>query len=115
MIAKNGFSLKQVRRNSFVILIVLLLFVLSACENSKIDDDKLVKIYVENLIIEETHQNNPGMLKQKKDSLFNKFNTSKTAFENELNLIGNDRERWEKFFTKSKELLEDLRKSGAVN
>jgi len=105
----------QARRNNFVILIVLLLFVLFACENSKIDDDKLVKIYVENLIIEETHQNNPEVLKQQKDLLFKKFKTSKDEFESGLSSIGNDKDRWEKFFTKSKELLEDLRKSGAVN
>lgn len=107
--------MKQVRRNSFVILAVSLLFVLPACENSKIDDDKLVKIYVENLIIEETHQNNPEMLKQQKELLFKKFKTSKAEFESELSSIGNEKERWEKFFDKSKKLLEDFRKSGAVN
>ncbi len=115
MNAKNGFSLKQVKRNSFVILVVLLLVILSACEKSKIDDDMLVRIYVENLIIEETHQNNPEELKQQKELLFKKYKTSKAEFESELSSIGNDKERWEKFFDKSKKLLEDLRKSGAVN
>lgn len=107
--------MKQVKRNRSVIFIVVLLLVLSACEKSKIDDDKLVRIYVENLIIEETHQNNPEMLKQQKELLFKKFRTSKAEFESELSSIGNDKERWEKFFDKSKKLLEDLRKSGAVN
>lgn len=112
---KNGFSLKQAKRNSLTLLFALSLLILPACQKDGIDEDKLVRIYVENLIIEETHQDNPETLKQKKENLFKKFNTSKAKFENELSKLGSDRERWDSFFTKSRALLEDLHKSGAVN
>ncbi|KAF0152819.1 MAG: hypothetical protein FD143_747 [Ignavibacteria bacterium] len=79
------------------------------------DEDILVRIYVENLIIEETHRSNLEILKQEKLNLFKRFNSTKEKFETELTKIGLDKYKWESFFNKSRELLEDLRKSGAVN
>lgn len=115
MIVKNGFSLKQVKRNSLFILFVIVLLSTPSCQKEEMDEDKLVRVYVENLIIEETYLSNPDSLKIKKEILHNKFSTTKDKFESELAKLGSDREKWERFFNKSRTLLEDLRKSGAIN
>lgn len=115
MTVKKGFSLKQVKRNNIIILFVVLLFTLLSCQKGKMDEDKLVRIYVENLIIEETYISNPDSLIIKKEILYKKFNTTKENFEKELIKLGSDREKWEGFFNKSRALLEDLRKSGAIS
>ncbi|MEW6652098.1 MAG: hypothetical protein AB1394_01380 [Bacteroidota bacterium] len=107
--------MKLVKRSSLLPFFVIALFVFSSCQNEEMDEDKLVRIYVENLIIEETHRGNSETIRMQKESLFKKFNTTKDKFETELTKIGTDKYKWESFFNKSRELLEDLRKSGAVN
>lgn len=74
-----------------------------------------MKLYVENLIVEETYFKNSDSLKIKKNQLFKKYGLSQKEFEGQLINIGNDKIKWESFFNKSRSLLEDLRKSGAVN
>lgn len=112
---RKGFCLKLAKRSSLFILIVVSTLISVSCKKEGMDEDKLVRIYVENIILEETHQSNPEILKQEKEKLFKKFNTTKEGFETELINMGSDREKWEKFFNKSRTLLEELRKSGAVN
>ncbi|MFA7419106.1 MAG: hypothetical protein WCZ90_05400 [Melioribacteraceae bacterium] len=107
--------MKLAKRNSCKILFLAVLLFVTACKENKSDEDKLVRIYVENLIVEETHKDNPEILKGEKAKLFQKFKTTEKEFESNLSSLGNDKEAWERFFTKTRLLLDDLRKSGAVN
>ncbi len=107
--------MKLAKRNSCKILFIAVLLFISACKENKPDEDKLVRIYVENLIAEETHKDNPEILKEEKAKLFQKYKTTEKEFESDLRAIGNDKDAWERFFTKSRLLLDDLRRSGTVN
>lgn len=107
--------MKLAKRNSCKILFLAVLLFVSACKENKPDEDKLVRIYVENLIAEESFKENPEVLKGEKAKLFQKYKTTEKEFESDLRAIGNDKDAWERFFTKSRILLDDLRKSGAVN
>jgi hypothetical protein len=106
--------LKQVRRSNYLLIAFIITFLLCACQK-KIDQETLARIYVENIILEETFANNSEMMKKQKLELFNKYKTSQSEFESNLRELGNDQEKWSKFFKRVNELLEEFKRSGAIS
>lgn len=111
---KRRFYLKQVRKNSLLLLIPFILIFSAACRK-EIDRDTLVRIYVENVIIEEGHSNNLELMKKKKIELYKKYNTTEEKYANQLKEIGKNRDEWKEFFKKANEILDEYKKSGAIN
>ncbi len=112
---KREFYLKPAKNiNRFIVSSLIIAALFSACQKSKLDVDTLVRIYVENVIIEETFASNQDSIKIKKEELFERYKISRNEYETELNAIGADQKKWEEFFKKANALLEDLKSTGAL-
>lgn len=85
------------------------------CSKEKIPEETLVKIYVENVIVEETYISNPDSLRAHKQIVFAKYGIAEKDFQNELNKYTGDKIKWENFFKKANDYLNDLKKSNAIN
>lgn len=114
MKVKRKLYLKLVKRNS-ILLIALIVIINSACNNEKVSEEILVKVYVENVIIEETYGFNQDSLKAHKQLVFNKYKITEAEFRKELSNYSDNREKWESFFKKSNEYLNELKKGNTIN
>lgn len=98
---------------SINIIFFITLFLLGC--NKNVDDDTLVKVFVENLIVQERYYNNSQVLEIKKQEIFKKYNIDESKFMNSLLSLKYDRDKWNNFIRKSNDLLYDLKNSGAIN
>ena len=87
---------------------------ISGCESSKIDDKTAVKIYVENLIVEEKYSAIPDSIEIHRQKVFSNFNSSKKDFDEYLSSIKSNPEKWESFFKKADSYLNELKKNGKI-
>lgn len=78
-------------------------------------EETLVKIYVENLIVEETYLPNSAALKTHQQEIFAKYNISRQDYETSLNSYRDDSVKWGEFFKKANAYLDDLKKSNTIN
>ncbi|MCX7797289.1 MAG: hypothetical protein N2249_01535 [Melioribacter sp.] len=106
--------MKQVKRNSFFIFILISL-VLFSCKNKKLDDNIAIRVYVENIIIHEKYSYNQDTLRKYQNELFRSYNISKIDFENYLKSLKTDQNKWQDFFKRAEAYLNELNKVGAVN
>ncbi len=90
---------------SFVLLAVSFL---NCSSNNKIDKEKLAKIYVDKLIIEEQYHNTDS-LALKTDEIFKKYSVTKDNYTEAIKSLEYDKEQWEEFFKFSKEYLDTLK------
>jgi len=110
---KRKFCLMQVRNINYLLIFFTLIFF--SCSSKNSSNEILVKIYVESLIIDETYFKDQNLAEQKKKELFSKYNISQNEFKQRLIDLSKNREEWEKFFKQANLLLNDLKKSGAIN
>ena len=75
----------------------------------------LVKIYVENVIADQTYPGNSDSLTIRKNSIFKKYGVTQKDFESELGKYSQDKDQWASFFKKSNKYLDELKKSKAIN
>lgn len=78
------------------------------------DEDLLVRVYVENIIFEESHSQNTLDYKKQKDEIFKRNNISQKDFEDAMMDMKDDKSRWNSFFKKADVLVDDLKKSGTI-
>ncbi len=109
---KKEFYLMLVKNIKIFILIV---FLFVCCNSNKIDNETLVKVFVEKLIIDETYFKDENLLNQRRKELFIKYKITEKDFEIALNEIMSDIKKNKDFFIKSNQLLYDLKNSGAIN
>ncbi len=109
--------MKPAKRSNYILilLIIILLLFHIKCSKENINEDTAVKIYTENVIIEEKYAYNPDSLRLSQKKLFERYKTSKKKFENYLNKLRTDIEKWQNFFKKADKYLEDLKNAGAIN
>jgi uncharacterized protein YycO len=88
---------------------------LTSCDIKRVDEDTLVKIYVETSIAAESSGNHPDSLKKYTNSVFSKYDISREIYVKELKKYSDDVEMWDRFFKKSREYLYELKQSGVVN
>lgn len=115
---KRKFYLKPARKNRIVLFFLLSIsFLLTnfGCVKKNIEDDKAVRIYVENIIVEEKYSYNPDSLRIHQQFIFNKYKTTKQQFETYLKNLEADQIKWQSFFKKADEYLTELRKSELIN
>ena len=96
-------------------ILILLIFLFLGCNSKKIDDDTLVKVFVEKLIIDETYFRDKKILTAKKEELFNKYKIAEKDFEFDLKAKLYNKDEYNDFFRMSNKLLYDLKNSGAIN
>ena len=80
----------------------------------RIPEETLVKVYVENVIVEETYIANSDSLQAHKQLVFSKYKISEEDFKNELKGYAGDKTKWAVFFKKANDYLNDLKKSNAI-
>lgn len=85
------------------------------CSGKSVSEEVLVKVYVENVIADQTYTSNSDSLTIHKKNIFNKYGLTEKEFESELSKYYQDRDQWAKFFKKSNEYLDELKKSNAIN
>ncbi len=114
---KKEFYSKLAKRNKylFALPLLLLFFIISGCKSSKIDDKTAVKIYVENLIVEEKYSSNTDSLRLQKQMVFKKYNLSRNDFDDFMKSMKDDPEKWKIFFEQADSYLNELKEKGVVN
>ncbi|MEG8945831.1 hypothetical protein [Rosettibacter firmus] len=108
--------MKQVKRNNHIVLFAIsILLLIVNCSEKKIDEDTAIRIYVENIILEEKYSYNLDSLKINQKKLYEKYNTSREEFENYLKNLKTDIEKWQNFFKKANTYLQDLKNTNVIN
>ncbi|MFH1526597.1 MAG: hypothetical protein ABIG69_08095 [Bacteroidota bacterium] len=98
------------------LLLPLLFLLLFACsKENEIEESKLVKLYVDLIIVDETYQFNLDSLAIHKKKVFEKYQVTEQNYVEAINLLGEDDEKWEMFFQKSLAYLETLRERDKIN
>lgn len=109
---KRKFYLKQVKNN--ILPLVLLIFSVIYCSDNKLDQDKAVKIYVENIIVEEKYSFNIDSVNFYKGKIYSKYSVSLKDYEDYMYGLKDDPEKWTDFFKKAEDYLTELKKSEAI-
>lgn len=112
---KRKFYLKPAKRNSAALILLSFLIFSFACSKEKIPEEVLAKVYVENLIANETFSSNADSLRVHKLSVFNKYKITEKEFDAELEKYSDDKAKWEEFFKKANDYLNDLKKRKVIN
>lgn len=112
---RREFYLKQVKRNSKNLSFFFLALISFGCGKEKLSEEVLVKVYVENIIADQTYASNADSLRIQKELVFKKYGLTEKEFKNELEKYYQDKNRWTSFFKKSYDYLDELKKSGAIN
>lgn len=112
---KRKFYLKPARKNNIVLIFLSLIIVYSGCSKEKIPEETLIKVYVENVIVEETFSTNADSLLAHRNIVFSKYKITEKDFQDELNRYADNKTKWESFFKKANDYLNDLKKSNAIN
>lgn len=112
---KRKFYLKPAKRNSSAVILLSFSIFCFACSSEKIPEEVLVKVYVENIIVDETYSANADSLRVHKQSVFSKYKITEKEFETELGKYSDDKVKWADFFKKANDYLNDLKKSSAIS
>lgn len=107
--------MKPVKRNSKILLLISLTLLCYACSKEKVSEEVLVKVYVENVIADQTYVNNTDSLRIYKEAVFKKYELTEKEFEVELEKYSQDKDTWARFFKKANDYLEEIKKSNAIN
>lgn len=111
---KRKYYLKQAKRNSPIFILLFGLLTFNGCSKEKIPEETLVKVYVENVIVEETYSLNADSLRIHKKAVFDRYKISENDFREELTRYSDDKTKWESFFKQANVYLNDLKKSNAI-
>jgi hypothetical protein len=85
-----------------------------ACDKARITEDTLIKVYVENTIVQEKYILNADSLRFQKQLIYNKYNITEKEFLEELSKYSDDKVMWEDFFKKANVYLNELVKNGKL-
>lgn len=111
---KRKFYLKQVRKSKSALFIFFLLIIF-ACSQKKINEETAIKVYVENIIVEEKYSSAPDSIKYYKNKVFAKYNTTEEGFREFLLSLDNNTERWNNFFRKADTYLIELKTNRVID
>ncbi|TSA28968.1 MAG: DUF4296 domain-containing protein [Ignavibacteriales bacterium] len=106
--------MKPVRKNNIVLIFLSLSIVFFGCSKEKVPEETLIKVYVENVVVEETYSTNSDSLQTHRSLIFSKYKITEKDFQNELEKYANDKTKWESFFKKANDYLNDLKKNNAI-
>ncbi|MGK9367653.1 hypothetical protein ACSSWA_01990 [Melioribacter sp. Ez-97] len=109
--------MKPVKENKIILLaLVLLPALFYGCEQKiRLDDRKAAEVYVSVLIINEKYGAESDSSKAYKKELFKKYDIDEKQFDDYLNSLKEDKEKWERFFDLSEEYLNRLKAEDNIN
>ena len=96
------------------LIFTFLTLLFTACGRGKISEDTLVKVYVENTIVQEKYILNEDSLRFHKQLVFSKYDITENEFLNELGKYSDNKNLWEDFFKKSNAYLNELAKNNKI-
>lgn len=99
--------MKPVRKIKILVLF-LFLFIFACSSKNEIEVEKLAKIYVDLLIVEETFNDNDS-LNLKREEVFSKYSITEEIYDSSFKMFEYDDEKWDKFFNLSNEYLDTLK------
>jgi len=102
-------KLKKSNLTIFTLPVLFLLF-LSCNKEKVIEEDKLVLIYSDMLIAQDTVTLSSAGLDSLREAEFKKYNVTRELYKRTLDYYNQDSERWESFFDKVIAHVENLRK-----
>ena len=98
----------------FLLCAFLIFFALLSCNDEEIvDQEIMVKIYVETMIARDTLTDNSNFEKEK-EKILNRYNVSDSSYANTLRNYKENKELWDEFFKESFEYLDTLRKRNDI-
>jgi hypothetical protein len=102
--------------NFKLILLVLLLSIvsISCADNENIELEKLSKVYVDLLIVEDFYKDNDS-LDLKREEVFKEFSITEAMYDSAFKKFEHDSEKWELFFRLSNAYLDSLKSDITVS
>ncbi|MBK7378437.1 MAG: DUF4296 domain-containing protein [Ignavibacteriales bacterium] len=94
----------------FFVTAGLSLTILGCFGSDKIPEDDFIKIYTDIIIVQDTLKLSGEELLLHKKTILIKYNYTEQEYENTVNYYNEDVERWEIFFEKTLNYLEELKK-----
>lgn len=114
---KKEYYLKQARKSKIILffLVGIPFFLIQlGCSNTKIDEDIVVRFYVDNIIAEEKYSYNSDSLHAYQQKIVERYHINKNQFEDYLKSLKADQLKWQSFFKKAEEYLIELRRKGTI-
>jgi Domain of unknown function (DUF4296) len=96
--------------NLSIILSLFLLFLFGCKNNEVIEQDKMVLIYTDLMIAQDTSVVNDKNLDSLRTTIFNRHNIAESDYEKTIGYYNEELERWEDFFDKVTSHIENLKK-----
>ncbi len=102
----------KLKKNNLTIFSLSVLFLLLfSCNKEKIiEEDKLVHIYSDMLIAQDTVTLSSTGLDSLRDAVFKKYNVTEELYKKTIDYYNRDSNRWESFFDKVIAHVENLKK-----
>jgi len=95
---------------SIILILTLFFLLLSSCKDEKlIPEEKLIKVYVDLLIMQDTTTAIPASIDSMKSIVFKRHNITSDEYEKKIAGYNTSPERWEKFFDKAITYAEGLK------
>ncbi|MGD8306977.1 MAG: DUF4296 domain-containing protein [Ignavibacteria bacterium] len=105
--AQSHLKLKQIKY--LIAAIILVLVCISCSEKEILPEDKLIEIYVDLLVAQDTLSGESVSVDSVKNVILNKYNTSDLVYRNTIDYYNESTERWEEFFNKALKYVEKLK------
>ncbi|OGU56738.1 MAG: hypothetical protein A2V66_04745 [Ignavibacteria bacterium RBG_13_36_8] len=96
-------------RNNVILSVITIILLITFCKDNRIvEQDTLIKVYVDLAITEETYSNDIDSLTAGRQKIFDKYNVSEDDYKYTFQKFSEDKEYWEDFFNKVYEYLDSL-------
>ena len=104
--------MKPLNKNLFIFFFLFIpsIFIFNCADGKKIDQDKLVLIYTDLLIAQDTASLDDKGVDSLRQAVLQKYNTTEKEYANTIEYYSEDLKRWEEFFDKVTAHIENLSK-----
>ncbi len=106
--------------SNFVPSLLILVFIaaslnLDGCDNNKIiNEDKLVKIYTDLIIAQDTTKIVPPNIKELRKNIFAHYDVTEKQYDATIDYYNNNPKEWRKFFEKAISYADKLKKKSDI-
>ncbi|MDO8549558.1 MAG: DUF4296 domain-containing protein [Ignavibacteria bacterium] len=105
--------MKPLNKNLFIFFFLFIpsIFIFNCADGKKIDQDKLVLIYTDLLIAQDTASLDDKSVDSLRQAVLQKYNVTEKEYVNTIAYYNEDLKRWEEFFDKVTAHIENLSQS----